>query len=551
MIVILKTICYRNINHPVNHERPVLGSKPRYLALNGVEGVILLAKVLSSAVSGIDAYVVEVEVDITNGLPTFTTVGLPEAAVKESKERVKSAIKNSGYTFPDDRITVNLAPADIKKEGTGFDLPIALGILTAKRVISKATISRYLFLGELSLDGRIKPVRGSLPMALAAKEAGYSGIMVPADNGREASVVKGISVFPVKTLSQVVAFLSGEIRCEAEEANISAIFDNENRSDVNFSEVMGQEHAKRALEIAAAGGHNLIMIGPPGSGKTMLARRLPTILPPITFEESIETTKIFSVVGMLKKNQALVTERPFRAPHHTISDAGLIGGGHIPRPGEVSLAHHGVLFLDELPEFKKHVLEVLRQPLEDMMVTISRAATTLTYPSSFMLVAAMNPCPCGYYSDPKHACTCSFGQIHRYRSKISGPLMDRIDIHVEVPAVPYQDLRKEVVAESSETIRKRVAGARDKQAKRLSKTKIHCNAQMSSRHIKKHCQVNETSAGLLESAIDKLGLSARAYNRILKIARTIADLEEVAEIESPHIAEAIQYRNLDRGKRLV
>ncbi|MBW1696515.1 MAG: YifB family Mg chelatase-like AAA ATPase [Deltaproteobacteria bacterium] len=511
----------------------------------------MLAKVLSSAVSGIDAYIVEVEVDITNGLPTFTTVGLPEAAVKESKERVKSAIKNSGYTFPDDRITVNLAPADIKKEGTGFDMPIALGILTANRVISQKIVSGYLFLGELSLDGRVKPVRGSLPMALAAKEAGYLGIVVPADNGCEASVVRGISVYPVKTLSQAVAFLCGEIVLEPAKTDISAVFNHENRSEVDFSEVMGQEHAKRALEIAAAGGHNLIMIGPPGSGKTMLARRLPSILPPISFEEAIETTKVFSVVGMLGKDQALITQRPFRAPHHTISDAGLIGGGHVPRPGEVSLAHNGVLFLDELPEFKKHVLEVLRQPLEDMMVTISRASTTLTYPSSFMLVAAMNPCPCGYYSDPKHACTCSFGQIHRYRSKISGPLMDRIDIHVEVPAVPYKDLRKEGVAESSESIRSRVTAARRVQAKRFAKTKIHCNAQMGSRHIKKHCQVDDASAELLESAIDKLGLSARAYNRILKIARTISDLEGAADIQSSHIAEAIQYRNLDRGKRLV
>jgi magnesium chelatase family protein len=532
-IVLLKTICY---------------TFPSPLSFQGLR---LLAKVLSSAVSGIDAYVVEVEVDITNGLPTFTTVGLPEAAVKESKERVKSAIKNSGYIFPDDRITVNLAPADIKKEGTGFDLPIALGILAANRVVSQAIISKYLFLGELSLDGRIKPVRGSLPMALAAKNAGSAGIFVPADNGREASVVRDISVFPVKTLSQVVAFLSGEIPLQSELADIKTIFNSTCQSDVDFSEVMGQEHAKRALEIAAAGGHNLIMIGPPGSGKTMLARRLPTILPPITFEEAIETTKVFSVVGLLPKDQALITTRPFRSPHHTISDAGLIGGGHVPRPGEVSLAHNGVLFLDELPEFKKHVLEVLRQPLEDMMVTISRASSTLTYPSSFMLVAAMNPCPCGYYTDPKHACTCSYGQIHRYRSKISGPLMDRIDIHVEVPAVPYRDLRKDGIAESSESIRRRVATARAIQYERFEKTKLHCNAQMGSRHLKKHCQVDESSAVLLESAIDKLGLSARAHNRIIKIARTIADLDRKPHIKSSHIAEAIQYRNLDRGRRLV
>ncbi len=510
----------------------------------------MLAKVLSSAVSGIDAYVVEVEVDITQGLPTFTTVGLPEAAVKESKERVKSAIKNSGYSFPDDRITVNLAPADVKKEGTGFDLPIALGILAATRILPQQAISKYLFLGELSLDGRVKPVKGSLPMALEAKSSGYSGIIVPSDNGSEASVVDGISVYSVRTLSEVVEFLTREIDISSEKADLSTIFSGKPDTEVDFSEVMGQEHVKRALELAAVGGHNLVMIGPPGSGKTMLARRLPTILPPISFEEAIETTKIYSVVGMLKKGQALVVERPFRAPHHTISDAGLIGGGHVPRPGEVSLAHNGVLFLDELPEFKKHVLEVLRQPLEDRMVTIARASSSLTYPSSFMLVAAMNPCPCGYYTDPKHACICSAGQIHRYRSKISGPLMDRIDIHVEVPAVPYKDLQKEANAESSEAIRRRVTAARSIQEERFRKTKIHCNAQMGSRHIKKHCRIDAASSGLLESAIDKLGLSARAYNRVLKIARTIVDLEGTENIQSQHIAEAIQYRSLDRGRRL-
>jgi len=510
----------------------------------------VLAKVLSSAVIGIDAFLVEVEVDITSGLPTFTTVGLPEASVKESKERVKSAISNSGYTFPDDRITVNLAPAHIKKEGTGFDLPIALGILTATQIISQNIISKYLVLGELSLDGRIKPVKGSLPMALAAKNAGYEGIIVPYDNGREASVVAEITVLPVKTLPQLVGFLRGFTKIKPERTDISQIFDYRNTFEVDFSEVKGQEHVKRSLEVAAAGGHNLIMIGPPGSGKTMLAKRVPTILPPITFKEAIETTKIFSVIGMLPKDEALVTKRPFRSPHHTISDAGLIGGGHIPRPGEVSLAHNGVLFLDELSEFKKHVLEVLRQPLEDLQVTISRAALTLTYPSSFMLIAAMNPCPCGYFSDPKHECRCTYPQIHRYRSKISGPLMDRIDIHVEVPAVPYKDLIGESNSESSEVIGARVNAARARQFERFKRTKIYCNAQMINRHIKKHCRIDEASCDLLESAIDKLGLSARAYNRILKIARTIADLDDASDISVDHIAEAVQYRSLDRGKRL-
>ena len=508
----------------------------------------MLSKVLSSAVMGIEAYLVEVEVDISHGLPTFTTVGLPEAAVKESKERVKTAIANSGYNFPDDRITVNLAPASIKKEGTGFDLPIALGILVATGLISQLEISKYLILGELSLDGRVKAVKGSLPMAIEAKKAGYKGIIVPYHNGSEAAVVKDIIVLPVVTLSQVVEFFRGLTKIHPKKAQISDLLTKIDSSGANFSEVMGQEHVKRALEIASAGGHNLIMIGPPGSGKTMLARRVPTILPPFTFDEAIETTKIYSVVGMLSKDQALVTQRPFRAPHHTISDAGLIGGGHIPRPGEVSLSHNGVLFLDELAEYKKHVLEVLRQPLEDLQVTISRATSTITYPSSFMLIAAMNPCPCGFLTDPKNECKCTHYQIQRYLSRISGPLLDRIDIHVEVPSVPYKDLMLKQEAESSQDIQKRVARARRVQSKRYSKTKIYCNAQMTSRQLKKFCAIDDEAEKLLETAIDKLGFSARAYNRILKIARTIADFENKDGIRADHISEAIQYRCLDRAR---
>jgi magnesium chelatase family protein len=503
-------------------------------------------KVMSSAINGIDAYVVEIEVDLANGLPGMLIVGLPDAAVKESRDRVKTALKNCKYKFPTKRVTVNLAPADTRKEGPMYDLPIAVGVLVASGQIERNFQGNFLILGELALDGAVRAVRGVLPAAIIAKQKGFDGVIVPVENAPEAAVVDGIRVYGVRTLTEVAGLLTGQLDIQEGGFDFAEDSAGKDIEEMDFSDVRGQEAAKRALTVAAAGGHHILLIGPPGCGKTMLAKRLPTILPALAPQESLETSKVHSISGHLPRGAGLIRRRPFRAPHHTISDAGLVGGGSTPRPGELSLAHNGVLFLDELPEFKRSALEVLRQPLEEGEITIARARMSATYPSQVMLVASMNPCPCGYLGDARRQCRCTERQIRTYRSRISGPLLDRIDMHGEVPYVRWKDLSTDRCGERSSVIRERVQKARDVQARRFEGRSGWTNATMSVRRIRSFCSPDREGQSLLKAAVTTLGLSARAYHRILKVARTIADLEGSAEIAARHVSEAVGYRVLDR-----